>query len=132
MIQYGFVTLFIAAFPLAPLFALINNIFEIRIDADKLITTKQRPIGERAQDIGAWFSILKAITYLSVVTNVRQFTSNSDMLRAIPMRVNYKNTYHLIFYGLSHFTYNCSSIFSHGTISQLCCMIYSVVEVQCS
>jgi len=30
VIQYGFVTLFVAAFPLAPLLALINNIFEIR------------------------------------------------------------------------------------------------------
>ena len=35
-IQYGFITLFVAAFPLAPLFALINNIFEIRLDARKV------------------------------------------------------------------------------------------------
>ena len=117
-IQYGFVTLFVAAFPLAPLFALINNIFEIRIDANKLITTKQRPIGERAQDIGAWFSILKAITYLSVVTNVRQFISDLAMLSAIPMRVNYINTNPLIFYGLSHLTNHCLSIFSRVTISR--------------
>ena len=27
VIQYGFVTIFVAAFPLAPFFALINNIF---------------------------------------------------------------------------------------------------------
>ena len=31
VIQYGFITLFVAAFPLAPLFALINNVLEIRI-----------------------------------------------------------------------------------------------------
>jgi hypothetical protein len=31
------VTLFVTAFPLAPLFALINNIFEIRIDAEKYV-----------------------------------------------------------------------------------------------
>uniref|UniRef100_T1H5H3 Anoctamin n=1 Tax=Megaselia scalaris TaxID=36166 RepID=T1H5H3_MEGSC len=30
ILQYGFVTLFVAAFPLAPLFALLNNIAEIR------------------------------------------------------------------------------------------------------
>ena len=35
-VQYGFITLFVAAFPLAPLFALINNIFEIRLDANKV------------------------------------------------------------------------------------------------
>ena len=36
-IQYGFITLFVAAFPLAPLFALINNVLEIRLDATKVI-----------------------------------------------------------------------------------------------
>jgi hypothetical protein len=70
VIQYGFVTLFVAAFPLAPFFALLNNIFEIRLDSYKYIATKRRPLAERAQDIGAWFSILQVITYLSVVTNV--------------------------------------------------------------
>ena len=35
-IQYGFITLFVAAFPLAPLFALINNAVEIRLDAIKV------------------------------------------------------------------------------------------------
>ena len=35
-IQYGFITLFVAAFPLAPLFALINNALEIRLDAIKV------------------------------------------------------------------------------------------------
>ena len=29
VIQYGFITLFVAAFPLAPLFALINNVMEV-------------------------------------------------------------------------------------------------------
>ena len=29
VIQYGFVTMFSAAFPLAPLFALANNIMEV-------------------------------------------------------------------------------------------------------
>ena len=36
VVQYGFVTLFVAAFPLAPLLALINNVFEIRLDAYKV------------------------------------------------------------------------------------------------
>ena len=30
-------TLFVTAFPLAPLFALLNNIFEIRTDAEKFV-----------------------------------------------------------------------------------------------
>ena len=52
VVQYGFVTLFVAAFPLAPLFALINNYFEIRIDAHKFVVVLRRPVPERAQDIG--------------------------------------------------------------------------------
>ena len=70
VIQYGFVTLFVSAFPLAPVFALLNNIIEIRLDAYKFVTAYKRPLAQRAQDIGAWASILQAITYISIVTNV--------------------------------------------------------------
>lgn len=52
VIQYGFVTIFVAAFPLAPLFALLNNVIEIRVDAYKFTTQWKRPLAERAQDIG--------------------------------------------------------------------------------
>ncbi len=46
VIQYGFITLFVAAFPLAPFFALLNNILEIRLDAYKFIATKRRPLAQ--------------------------------------------------------------------------------------
>ena len=55
VIQYGFVTIFVAAFPLAPLFALLNNIIEIRLDAYKFVTQWKRPLALRAQDIGNTF-----------------------------------------------------------------------------
>ena len=42
VIQFGFVCMFAAGFPLLPLFALINNIVEIRLDANKMITQTQR------------------------------------------------------------------------------------------
>ena len=47
-IQYGFITLFVAAFPLAPLFALINNALEIRLDAIKVIV---KPFSNQGFDI---------------------------------------------------------------------------------
>lgn len=47
VIQFGFVTIFVSAFPLAPLFALINNVFEIRLDARKMISTYKRPVAQR-------------------------------------------------------------------------------------
>lgn len=48
------VTLFVASFPLAPLFALLNNIIEIRLDAKKFVKELRRPIGAKAKDIG-WY-----------------------------------------------------------------------------
>ena len=52
VIQFGFITIFVAAFPLAPLFALLNNVIEIRLDAFKFVSVLRRPVAERAQDIG--------------------------------------------------------------------------------
>jgi len=73
VLQYGFVTLFVAAFPLAPLFALLNNIAEIRLDAYKMVKEARRPLAERVEDIGAWFGILRGVTYVAVVSNVRTY-----------------------------------------------------------
>lgn len=57
VIQFGFVSLFVASFPLAPLFALLNNIIEIRLDAKKFVTELRRPDAVRAQDIGTRLSL---------------------------------------------------------------------------
>lgn len=70
VIQFGFITIFVAACPLAPLFALINNWVEIRLDAQKFVTEYRRPVVERAQDIGIWFPIMQFITHIAVLTNV--------------------------------------------------------------
>ncbi|KAJ6217834.1 hypothetical protein RDWZM_008991 [Blomia tropicalis] len=69
VIQFGFVTIFVSAFPLAPLFALINNVFEIRLDARKMIKTYRRPVAQRVKNIGIWYRILDTICKLSVITN---------------------------------------------------------------
>uniref|UniRef100_A0A3B4FSV1 Anoctamin n=1 Tax=Pundamilia nyererei TaxID=303518 RepID=A0A3B4FSV1_9CICH len=69
MIQFGFITIFVAACPLAPLFALINNWVEVRLDAQKFVTEYRRPVVERAQDIGIWFPILQFIAHMAVLSN---------------------------------------------------------------
>ena len=51
-LQFGFATMFSSAFPLAPFFAFLNNIFEIRIDAVKYTKYKQRTIPVRTKNIG--------------------------------------------------------------------------------
>lgn len=70
VLQFGFITIFVAAFPLAPLFALLNNWVEIRLDAQKFVCETRRPVAERAQDIGVWFTIMDALAHLAVISNV--------------------------------------------------------------
>lgn len=77
MLQFGFITIFVAAFPLAPLFALLNNWVEIRLDAHKFVCEYRRPVAERAQNIGVWFNILEALSHLSVIANVGIWPSPS-------------------------------------------------------
>ncbi|XP_043561273.1 anoctamin-1a isoform X1 [Chiloscyllium plagiosum] len=77
IIQFGFVTLFVASFPLAPLFALLNNVIEIRLDAKKFTSELRRPDAMKAKDIGIWYNILRGIGKLAVIINafVIAFTS---------------------------------------------------------
>lgn len=70
VLQFGFITIFVAAFPLAPLFALLNNWMEIRLDAHKFVCETRRPVAERAQNIGVWFTILDSLAQLAVISNV--------------------------------------------------------------
>ncbi|XP_044042471.1 anoctamin-2b isoform X7 [Siniperca chuatsi] len=70
IIQFGFVSLFVASFPLAPLFALLNNIIEIRLDAKKFVTELRRPVAVRAKDIGIWYNILSGMGKFSVIINL--------------------------------------------------------------
>nr|CAH8865358.1 unnamed protein product [Trichobilharzia regenti] len=69
MIQYGFITMFVPAFPLAPLFGLLNNLFEIRGDAKKLVNQYRRPVLERVQTIGIWLTIIHVLASIAIRTN---------------------------------------------------------------
>ncbi|XP_059831561.1 anoctamin-9-like [Hypanus sabinus] len=79
-IQYGFTTIFVAAFPLAPLLAFLNNIIEIRLDAKKMIWHFKRPIPRKAKDIGIWLKILEAIGVLAVIGNGLVISLTSDFI----------------------------------------------------
>ncbi|XP_055715917.1 anoctamin-4 isoform X3 [Phlebotomus papatasi] len=87
VLQYGFVTIFVAAFPLAPFFALINNVLEMRLDAKKLITYHRRPVSQRVRDIGIWYRILDCIGKLSVITNGFIIAFTSDFIPRLVYRI---------------------------------------------
>lgn len=52
VLQFSFTTIFVAAFPLAPLLALLNNIIEIRMDAIKMVSLERRLVPRKTNDIG--------------------------------------------------------------------------------
>ncbi|XP_029911758.1 anoctamin-7 [Myripristis murdjan] len=80
VLQFGFITIFVAAFPLAPLFALLNNWVEVRLDAHKFVCEYRRPVAERVQNIGVWFNILEALSHMSVIANAFLIAFTSDFL----------------------------------------------------
>jgi len=69
VVQFGYVTLFVVAFPLAPFLALFNNYFEIRLDAKKLTGLCQRPNPLGAASIGTWMDILTIVSFIAVLIN---------------------------------------------------------------
>ena len=69
VVEFGFVTFFVAAFPLAPLFAFVNNFFQIRIDASKMLCSMRRPMPLSANGIGTWLDIYQINSIIAVITN---------------------------------------------------------------
>jgi len=79
IIQFGYASLFVTAFPLAPLLALANNYVEIRVDAYKLLVESKRAEPKGAEDIGTWYTILEIMATAAVITNslIVVFTANA-------------------------------------------------------
>ena len=79
--QYGYVTLFSAAFPLAPLMTCINNLVGLRMDAYKYLCTYRRiqPFG--FEDIGTFQSIFELMNYLGIVSSFSAIVYRTDVLQ---------------------------------------------------
>ncbi|CAF2781671.1 unnamed protein product [Rotaria sp. Silwood2] len=65
---------------LAPLFALINNLIEVRLDAWKFLSKYKRPIPHKASDIGIWDDIISGVSYLAVLTNAVVIAWTSEFI----------------------------------------------------
>ncbi|EGZ17182.1 hypothetical protein PHYSODRAFT_503593 [Phytophthora sojae] len=85
LVQFGYVSFFSLAFPLAPLLALLNNVLELRTDAFKLCHTRQRPLAHKASGIGVWLHVLQVMSVLAVLTNCFNLAYSTSLLeRAFP------------------------------------------------
>jgi hypothetical protein len=87
--QYGYITLFASAFPLAALCSVVGNLLEINSDFVKLRYVLRRPLPRRDANIGPWVQVLRLFTYISVITNVSVFAYTSHQMRiAFPRYFN--------------------------------------------
>ncbi|KAH8053243.1 intracellular chloride channel [Aureococcus anophagefferens] len=84
VIQFGYATLFVSAFPLAPMFACVNNFIEIRVDGWKMCQNTRRPWPAGAEDIGTWESILTIMSILATITNGMMITQTSSTFDTLP------------------------------------------------
>lgn len=87
-VQFGYITLFVVAFPLAPFLALANNYVEARSDAFKLLTQMQRPVPRGAEDIGSWQQVFTIITCVSVLTNSALVRTKSSSCSSQEEKIN--------------------------------------------
>ncbi|NXQ32384.1 ANO9 protein, partial [Alaudala cheleensis] len=112
VIQYSFTTIFVAAFPLAPLLALINNVIEIHMDAIKMMRLRRRMVPRKAKDIGIWLQVLEAIGILAVIGNGLVIAITSDF---IPVQV-YQYMYSPCARG-NHTSVDCSTGYINNSLS---------------
>ncbi|BES95437.1 Anoctamin [Nesidiocoris tenuis] len=87
VLQFGFVTIFVSAFPLAPLCALINNLFESRCDAKKILKYYRRPVAVRVKSIGVWLTILDFVSKFAVFSNALIISFTSEFIPHLVYRL---------------------------------------------
>nr|XP_048694654.1 anoctamin-10 isoform X4 [Caretta caretta] len=68
-LQFGYVSLFSCVYPLAAVFAVLNNITEMYSDALKMCRVFKRPFSQPTANIGVWQLAFETMSVISVVTN---------------------------------------------------------------
>eukprot|EP01038_Epipyxis_sp_PR26KG_P011020 gene11020-14800_t len=69
IIQFGYTTMFIVAYPLATLMSFVSNYVALRINAWKLCQQCRRPEPRSVEDMGTWYIILEIISIAAVLCN---------------------------------------------------------------
>ncbi|KAK7249407.1 intracellular chloride channel [Aureococcus anophagefferens] len=69
VVEFGYVTLFVAAFPLAPLLSYVNGCVSLRSNAHVLMYRSRRAMPRASEGIGNFNTIFDLMTRISVVTN---------------------------------------------------------------
>lgn len=81
LIQFGYVTLFASAYPLAAFLAMFANFIEMRSDMWKLGHLCRRQIPVRANSLGMWKVSLKVLAWLAAGSNLYLFAYTSSQMK---------------------------------------------------
>lgn len=80
VINFGYITLFASAFPLAPLLTLIFHWMELESDKWKIMNVYQRPVPYKQSGIGSWLSVLNHMSIMAILTNIFLFAFASHKI----------------------------------------------------
>jgi hypothetical protein len=69
-LQFGYVTMFTAVYPFAPLISFAFNTLQIWMDGHKLLKLHRRPLPLEVKNIGIWEDIFQILSKIGCVTNV--------------------------------------------------------------
>jgi len=83
VVQFGYISLFATACPLAAMLAVLSNIIEMRSDLFKLcFVTRREPNHSHSNIPHSWLTVLSFVAYASVLTNCLIIGCTSHQMRA--------------------------------------------------
>lgn len=77
-LHFGYISLFSCVYPLASIWAFINNILETRTDGYKFVAIHQRPFPQVASNIGVWQIAFEMMGIVAILTNVSLIGMSKD------------------------------------------------------
>ena len=88
-IQFGYMSLFITALPIAGVLGLLCNAVNLRFEVWSLLTIYQRAIPRSAEDIGTWQVVFTILMVASVITNAGLAVYTMRSLEEKPLIVKF-------------------------------------------
>jgi hypothetical protein len=107
-IQYGYVTMFVTACPIAPLLAYGSNLVEIRVDGYNILHAHRRPIPSPNEDIGTWQDIFQTMSVLACVTNCAIVCFTMDVFDSLSL-----STRLWLFITMQYFIFGAMAFFAY-------------------
>jgi len=98
VIDFGYVTLFAGAMPLASALTVLSNVIEVHSDAFKLSAVCRRPPAHPASGMPqTWFAVLGCMCWAAIVTNcIFAYVSSEQMMHLMPEFFKKKDDQHQV------------------------------------